>query len=332
MTQLRLPLSRRQLIAGAAVTAAAAPLASTASFVTPAAAKAEMKEVDRPTHRRFKLGDFTLTTINDGAISVEDPQSIFGTNASKEEFEAQAKASFLPVDKLQISFTPVIVNTGSELVLFDTGNGDARMPNAGHLIHHTLKAAGYAPEQVDKVVITHYHPDHIGGLMMGGNPTFPNATYVSAANEHDFWSAPERMSGPTERVAKLYESNIKPMAEKFTFIKDGDEVATGIRAMAANGHTPGHTVYHIESAGQRILVGGDFANQPYLSIAKPDWHVRFDMDKDAAVATRKKVLDMLAADRIPFTSYHMPFPAVGYIDKRADGSYHYVPVSFQLDA
>lgn len=332
MTQLRLPLSRRQLIAGAAVTAAAAPLASTASFVTPAAAKAEMKEVDRPTHRRFKLGDFTLTTINDGAISVEDPQSIFGTNASKEEFEAQAKASFLPVDKLQISFTPVIVNTGSELVLFDTGNGDARMPNAGHLIHHTLKAAGYAPEQVDKVVITHYHPDHIGGLMMGGNATFPNATYVAAGNEHDFWSAEERMTGPTERVAKLVASNITPMKDKFTFIKDGDEVAPGIRAMAANGHTPGHTVYHIESAGQRILVGGDFANQPYLSIAKPDWHVRFDMDKDAAVATRKKVLDMLAADRIPFTSYQMPFPAVGYIDKRADGSYHYVPVSFQLDA
>ncbi|MEE4236874.1 MAG: MBL fold metallo-hydrolase [Anderseniella sp.] len=332
MSQFSLPLSRRQLIAGAAVTAAAVPLAGTVSSVTPAAAKAEMKGVERPTHRRFKLGDFTLTTINDGAISVEDPQSIFGTNASKEDFEAQAQASFLPVDKLQISFTPVIVNTGSELVLFDTGNGDARMPNAGHLIHHTLKAAGYAPEQVDKVIITHYHPDHIGGLMMAGNATFPNATYVAAANEHDFWSAPERMSGGTERVAKLVESNITPMKDKFTFIKDGDEVAPGIRAMATNGHTPGHTAYHIESAGQRILVGGDFANQPYLSIAKPEWHVRFDMDKDGAVATRKKVLDMLAADRIPFTSYHMPFPAVGYIDKRADGSYHYVPVSFQLDA
>jgi glyoxylase-like metal-dependent hydrolase (beta-lactamase superfamily II) len=172
----------------------------------------------------------------------------------RKTFEAHAQANFLPADRLQISFTPVIVNTGSELVLFDTGNGDARMPAAGHLIHHTLKAAGYSPDQVDKVVITHYHPDHIGGLMMGGKPAFPNATYVAAGNEHDFWSAEERMSGGTERVAKLVASNITPMKDKFTFVKDGDEVAPGIRAMAANGHTPGHTAYHIESAGQRILV------------------------------------------------------------------------------
>ena len=331
MTNAPFGLSRRSLMTGAAAATAAVPLAAGLN-VRPAAAKAEMKDVDRPTHRRFKLGDFSITTINDGAVTVKEPNTIFGINASKEEFDAQAMANFLPTDMLQISFTPVIVNTGSELVLFDTGNGDARMPDAGHLIHHTLKAAGYSPEQVDKVVITHYHPDHIGGLMMGDKATFPNATYVAAASEHDFWSAEERMSGPTERVAKLVASNITPMKDKFTFIKDGDEVAPGIRAMAANGHTPGHTAYHLESAGKRILIGGDFANQPYLSIAKPEWHVRFDMDKDAAVATRKKVLDMLAADRIAFTSYHMPFPAVGYIDKRADGSYHYVPVSYQLDS
>ncbi len=323
-------INRRTLLAGAAVSAAAVPL-STGLKTTSANAKAPMQEIDRPTHRRFKLGNFTITTINDGAISLEGPQTIFGTNASKEEFEAQAKANFLPTDKLEISFTPVIVNTGNELVLFDTGNGDARMPAAGHLMHHTLKAAGYSADQVDKVVLTHYHPDHIGGLMMGGKPAFPNATYVAAATEHDFWSAPERMSGGTERVAKLTESNIKPLAERITFIKDGDDVASGIRAMAANGHTPGHTAYLIESAGKQIVVGGDFANQPYLSIAKPEWHVKFDMDKDAAVATRKKVLDMLASERIPFTSYHMPFPAVGFIDKRGDGSYHYVPVSYQLD-
>ncbi|MGB7206573.1 MAG: MBL fold metallo-hydrolase [Anderseniella sp.] len=324
MTQLN--LSRRTLLAGAT----AAPLVALTN--TQVSAKASLAEaIDRPSHRRFKLGEFDLTTINDGAIALENPQDIFGINASKEEFEAQAKANFLPTDKLQISFTPVIINTGNELVLFDTGNGDARMPNAGHLIHHSLKAAGYSADQVDKVILTHYHPDHIGGLMSDNKPVFPNATYVAAANEHDFWSAPERMSGGTERVAKLTESNIKPLADKMTFIKDGDDVAPGIRAIAANGHTPGHTAYSIESGSKRIIIGGDFANQPYLSIAKPEWHVKFDMDKDGAVATRKKLLDMMATDRIPFTSYHMPFPAVGYIDKRVDGSYHYVPVSYQLD-
>ncbi|MGI9511830.1 MAG: MBL fold metallo-hydrolase [Anderseniella sp.] len=323
-------ISRRNVLASAAVATASVPFAGSLA-VSPAAAKAPMAKVDHPTHRRFKLGEFDVTTINDGAINLENPQGIFGTNASKEDFEAQAKANFLPTDKLQISFTPVIINTGDELVLFDTGNGEARMPAAGQLIHSTLKAAGYSADQVDKVVITHYHPDHIGGLMMGGKPTFANATYVAAATEHDFWSAPERMSGGTERVAKLTASNVSPLAEKMTFVKDGDDVTSGIRAMSANGHTPGHTAYSIESGGKRIIVAGDFANQPALSIARPDWHVKFDMDKDAAVATRKKMLDMLAADRVPFTSYHMPFPAVGYIDKTADGGYHYVPVSYQLD-
>ena len=225
-----------------------------------------------------------------------------------------------------------MVQTGTDTSLLDTGLGaGARAKGMGQTAAR-LAMAGIKAEDVTVVVLTHMHPDHIGGLMMGDKATFPNATYVAAASEHDFWSAEERMSGPTERVAKLVASNITPMKDKFTFIKDGDEVAPGIRAMAANGHTPGHTAYHLESAGKRILIGGDFANQPYLSIAKPEWHVRFDMDKDAAVATRKKVLDMLAADRIAFTSYHMPFPAVGYIDKRADGSYHYVPVSYQLDS
>jgi glyoxylase-like metal-dependent hydrolase (beta-lactamase superfamily II) len=308
-------------------------LAQTSVSVRQAHAKAEMKEVDQPNPPAIQAGRlFDHHDQRRGHFARQSSGDLRHQRLEGRLSKLTRKANFLPADRLQISFTPVIVNTGSELVLFDTGNGDARMPAAGHLIHHTLKAAGYSPDQVDKVVITHYHPDHIGGLMMGGKPTFPNATYVAAGNEHDFWSAEERMSGGTERVAKLVASNITPMKDKFTFVKDGDEVAPGIRAMAANGHTPGHTAYHIESAGQRILVAGDFANQPYLSIAKPEWHVKFDMDKDAAVATRKKVLDMLAADRIPFTSYHMPFPAVGYIDKRADGSYHYVPVSYQLDA
>ena len=191
-------ISRRNLLAGAAITAAAAPIAGTLNPV-PATAKAKAGKVEHPTHRRFKLGEFDLTTINDGAINLENPQGIFGTNVSKEEFEAQAMANFLPTDKLQISFTPVIVNTGSELVLFDTGNGDARMPAAGHLIHSALEAAGYKADQVDKVVLTHFHPDHIGGLMMGDKPTFANATYVASAAEYDFWTAAERMSGGTDR-------------------------------------------------------------------------------------------------------------------------------------
>ena len=129
--------------------------------------------------------------------------------------------------------------------------------------------------------------------------------------EYQFWSAPERLSGPTEGPAKLVASNVTPLKDKMSFIKDGAEVAGGIRAMAAFGHTPGHMAFHIESGGKRLLLGADFCNHYVLSLQRPDWEVRFDADKAKAAETRKKLLDMLAADRIPFTSYHMPFPARG---------------------
>ena len=151
MSQFRLPLSRRKLIAGAAVTAAAAPLAGNLSL-SPAAAKADMKEVDRPTHRRFKLGEFTITTINDGAVSMEDPQSIFGTNASKEEFEAQAKANFLPTDKLQISFTPVIVNTECRRYRYH-----ARKIDAGMVLEQLNLQLSLDLDQVDHALVREFN-------------------------------------------------------------------------------------------------------------------------------------------------------------------------------
>ncbi len=313
--------SRRHVLMGTAATAAAALLPGNA-----ARAQTTQLGVAPANSHRYKVGGYEVTAILDFTRPAEKPETIFGTNQKPEDVAALLEANFLPTNVTMNMFTPVVVNTGKELVLFDTGLGAA----AGGQLPQRLAAAGIAPDQINVVVITHCHPDHIGGVAADGKPTFPNARYVISETEYGFWSAPERLSGPTENAAKLVAANVTPFKEKMTFIKDQDEVAAGIRAVAAPGHTPGHTAFHIESEGKRLLLGADFCNHYVLSLQRPDWEVRFDADKAAAAATRKKLLDMIATDRIPFTSYHMPFPAVGYVEKTSDGGYRFVPATYQL--
>lgn len=316
-------VTRRQTFA----LAAAAPLVAAAPGM--ASAAAPMQGPSTPTHYRFQLGGFEVTTIFDGAVALDGPHPIFGQDQDAADVEALAEANFLPPKRMEIGFTPVIVNTGSEVVLFDAGNGVMRREVGAGQLYSRLAAAGFTPDQIDVVVITHMHPDHIAGLMEDGAPAFPNARYVTIAAEYDFWSKPERMSGGTERVAKLVDSNVKPLAEKFSFISYGDDAATGITAIDASGHTPGHAVYNIESDGKRFILFADTTNHYVASLQKPDWHVRFDMDKAKAGATRRKILDMIAADRVPSAGYHMPFPAVGFVEAMGDG-FRWVPASYQL--
>ena len=319
--------SRRGLMKGAA----AAGLATTAAGAVSsgASAKAPFIGAERPGYYRFDLGEFEVTTLFDGAIKLDGPHPIFGQNVEEADVHSLAEENFLPPTQMVIGFTPVLVNTGEQVVMFDSGNGAGRRPDAGHLAT-LLEQAGFATDEIDLVVLTHFHPDHIGGLMEDGAPLFPNASYVTNEVEFDFWSAEDKLTGNTERVAKLTQSNVVPLAEKTSFIKAGSDVVSGITAVDAAGHTPGHTAFHIESAGKRLMVTADTANHYVMSLQRPDWHVRFDMDKDAATAARKSVFGMIAADRIPFTGYHMPSPAVGYVEA-IDGGFRYVPASYQLD-
>lgn len=311
--------SRRRLMTGALAMGAMA-VAAPRVF-----ASAPLQGAAPASVHRYKVGSVEITAILDGVWPVEKPETIFGTNQKPEDVAALLQANFLPADKMAIGFTPVVVNTGKELVLFDTGRGSA---NGGQLAA-TLAAAGFTPEQIDIVVITHCHPDHIGGVAADGKASFPNARYVIGETEYAFWSAPERLSGPTEGAAKLVAANVTPFKDKMTFLKNDSEVVPGIRAIDAPGHTPGHMGFHIESEGKRLLLGGDFCNHYVLSLQRPDWEVKFDADKATAAATRKTLLGMLASDRIPFTSYHMPFPSVGFIETASEG-YRFVPASYQL--
>ena len=303
-------LNRRQtLLAGVSVPVAAA----VGSAPRQASASADMLGAGSADFNRFTLGSFEVTALLGGSRVVEDPQSIFGMNVSPEEFAETSAANFLPADKTQFFFTPTVVNTGSELILFDTG-----LNGAG--ITGVLGNAGYSPDQVDTVVLTHMHGDHIGGMMTDGAPTFANARYVTGQVEFDAWSQTDNEN---------FANNVKPMAEKMEFIGDGGSVASGVTGMAAFGHTPGHMGYMLESDGQQLMLIADLANHYVWSLAYPDWEVKFDMDKAAAAASRRNVLGMLAADKIPMIGYHMPFPAMGYVETRDDG-FRYVPASYQM--
>jgi len=307
---------RKSLLLGAGALAAPALLGG----AKPAFAKAEMMGTARPDHMRFAHGDFEVTTIFDGAVQLPGPHPIFGQDQEASEVAALAEANNLSAEKMEIGFTTTVVNTGNELILFDTGNDGTQRPTAGKTRAHMAKA-GYTPEDVDIVVLTHFHGDHIGGMMVDGKPAFPNARYVTTAKEYDHWVKAEH---------ELTMSNVQPFAEKMTFLEDGQDVVSGVTAMAANGHTPGHTIYHVESGGKRVMVTADTANHFIASLERPDWHVRFDMDKEAAAATRKRVFGMLAADGVPFIGYHMPYPAVGYVEDNGMGGFRYTPASYQL--
>ena len=278
-------MSRRAaLSAGAALPLAAAtlPLAS--------AARADGHAPSGTAHS-FELGAFKVSTLLAGTRAVtDDPQGIFGMNISDEEFATVSQNNFIPDDKVQFFFTPTVVNTGSEVILFDTGL------NAGG-ITGALAAAGYAPGDIDKVVITHMHGDHIGGLSGDdGAPTFANASYIMGQAEFDHWSGTDNGG---------FAAKVAPLAEKTTFVGDGASVASGITGMDTSGHTPGHMAYMLESGSEQLLLTADMANHHVWSVAYPDWEVRFDMDKEAAAATRRRVLGMLAADRVPMIGYHL---------------------------
>ncbi|MEQ1955376.1 MBL fold metallo-hydrolase [Mesorhizobium sp. CN2-181] len=299
-------------------------------MVRAASAAAPKADVGNAGFNRFALGDFEVTTILDGLRPGEGPFPIFGENQTAEAVAELMRENLLPSDRFVNGFTPVLVNTGSELILFDTGLGAGARANGMGQLPSRLHASGYRPEDVSVVVITHMHGDHIGGLMENGAPTFANARYVMGKTEFDFWTAPERMAGPTEGNAKAVAANVKPLAEKTIFVDDGGEVVSGIRAMGAPGHTPGHLIFTVESSGRKLVLTADTANHYVASLQQPDWHVRFDADKTQGAASRRKVFDMIATDRLPFIGYHMPFPAVGYVEKTGTG-YRYIPETYQLD-
>ncbi len=316
-------VTRRALLTGSAAAALAAG-------ANPAAAAAPPSGKLTPGVYRYNIGTFELTALYDG-IRYRPITEKFIRNAPFAEVEHALADAFMPADKLATPFTTLVVNTGKRLVLIDTGTGGQIAPSAGAL-RDNLAAAGIDPTAVDLIVISHFHPDHINGIKDKNNDlVFPNAEIMVPAAEWDFWMDDANMNAaPVEQKLTFRNQRriFSDIARRITRFEPGAEVAPGILTLAAPGHTPGHTVCSIHSGDQSLLVLGDAAQHPAVFARHPDWQAAFDIDGDAAVATRKKLFDRAAADRMLVTGYHFPFPACGHLIKTASG-YEHVPVEWQ---
>lgn len=318
-------ITRRSAIAGLSGFAAAAVLNGAAT------AKAPMLNTQAPAFHRVKLGGFELTVVSDGPLSLGAPSDNIFTGVSKADFTKILDDNYLPSDSVEMDQNILVVNTGDRLVLFDTGDGGSKMFGAksGRLIAN-LKAAGIDPKDIDVVALTHAHPDHCWALMAAdGTPHFPNAQIVLSQADFDFWTDEGKAQGDMMKALIAgTRRQLLPNRGRMTFIKDGEEVVPGVRAMAAPGHTVGHMVFVVSSGGKTLMNTGDIAHHHIVSTQRPRAAFSYDTDGAQGVASRLKVFDMLATDRIPMVSYHFPWPGFGYVAKQGE-AYRYVPAPMQ---
>jgi glyoxylase-like metal-dependent hydrolase (beta-lactamase superfamily II) len=320
-------LTRRDLFASAALGVAGVGLA--AAGLSPALANAPMGGAQNAGFYRAKLGDAEIIALNDGAVG-RPLQDGFVRNVPLDQLKAFLGENFLPQDEVRLSFNQLVVNTAERTVLIDTGTGGAFGPTTGRL-RDNLAAAGIMPEQIDAVLISHFHPDHIGGLAArDGAPAFPNARILIAEAEAAFWldsarmdAAPEAMRGVFQGAMGIFEA-LGDRVERFAA---GAEVLPGLTALEASGHTPGHTVFQIASGGGSMLLMADTTNDPRIFARNPGWRIQFDMDADKAETTRRALLDRAAAEKSLLFFYHAPFPALGYVAKAGEG-YRYEPIGW----
>lgn len=316
-------LSRRSLLAGS-VAALGSGVVRAAGAVLPAGRQVAGLY-------RYRLGGFELTAINDGVWHLPIDQE-FVRNASWADVQQAMRAAYLPaVDNLPLSFTALLVNTGTRLVLIDTGTGGQIAPTAG-LLEANLAAAGASPRAIDTIIISHFHPDHIDGLKTKDDElVFPGAEILVPEAEWDFWmddanlrSAPEVVRSYFLNARRVFR-NIPGNLSRY---RAGQEIVPGITAVAAPGHTPGHQALAIASGNDAMLLLSDTSTHPALFVRHPEWQAAFDLDGALAVQTRRRLLDQVSADRMLVAGYHFPFPACGHIARTA-GGYELYPTQWQ---
>jgi glyoxylase-like metal-dependent hydrolase (beta-lactamase superfamily II) len=298
---------------------------------------ADMKGPLRPTLYRFKLGAFEMMNVLDSVAVRDGLGAVHGGGAKPGEVEQVAAMNNIDPDRFEHPFVPALVNTGKQVVLFDTGNGTLARDNEalkgrvpeGQLLKR-LGEAGYKPEDIDIVALTHCHPDHIGGLMSAGNIVFPNARYVVAAAEFDYWKKGDNISDARKPTKMQFDKLMAPLADKTTFIKPGDEIVSGIRAVDAAGHSAGLTAFHIESQGKSLLLWADTCLHYVCGVQHPEWTIGFDDNQAKAVETRKRILAMVAAEKMFVVGFHMPFPSIGWVVQTPMG-YRWVAHSYQMN-
>jgi len=275
---------------------------------------------------RYNIGDIEVTVLSDGfrMVPVDDK---YIRNAGTAEIAAELAAAGLPTDKIKNTYAPIVLATAGRRVLIDTGNGEAvRAQSKGErgTLDSSLAAAGLDRNAIDVVVISHFHADHVNGLLTADNkPAFPNAQIKVPEAEWKFWMDDGEMSRASAgRMSELFANNRRvfdALGRKVTPYAWDEEVAPGVTAVGTPGHSIGHTSFVVASGGARVFVQQDVCNNAVLFTRHPGWHGFFDQDPVRAEATRRRVCDMLVAEQMPVQAYHFPFPALMRVEKQGDG-------------
>ncbi|MBR0855904.1 MBL fold metallo-hydrolase [Bradyrhizobium liaoningense] len=322
-------VNRRHLLTGAAAIGAAA-----VTGLQPTTAKASVPQsgTQAPGFYRYRVGSYECTSINDGARTFPMPDK-FVVNVPKDEALAAGEAAYMPKGMVTVPFNPQLINTGSKLVLIDTGNGIANLEASKGAVGRTLQnlqAAGVDPKNIDVVLLSHLHPDHTNGIRLAdGALAFPNAEIMVPGRDWEFWTSEDNAAkAESNPMMKNYFANVKKtfagLESKVTKYEWGKEVAPGITSIATPGHTPGHTSFAVASGDAKVLIQSDVTNIPEFFLRHPDWHVMFDTDAATAQATRHKFYDMAAAEKATVIGFHFTFPSVGHVEK--DGAkYRLIP-------
>ncbi|MFG1401077.1 MBL fold metallo-hydrolase [Xanthobacter sediminis] len=320
-------LSRRTLVAGTAGATAAGLLGAR---ITPVeaqdAAPGQGAARPIPSAYRYKVGEAVVTAVSDGVRTFPMPEG-FVRNAPREAVNGALAAAFLPVDQISIPFNVLLIETGGRRVLVDTGNGPGQGP-VGRA-RETLAAIGVPAESIDQVVVSHFHGDHINGLLTAeGTSAFPKARVFVPEAEWAFWMdegeasrAPEGMKSSFQNVRRVFKP-FENEVERYAWDK---EVAPGLTSLGTPGHTPGHTSFTLGSGADALFIQSDITNIPALFVANPSWQVMFDMDGAKAAEVRRRTYERLAAERMKVAGYHFPFPGAAHLVKEGEG-YRYVPV------
>jgi len=320
--------TRRQVLSGAA--AAGAALLT----VSPRAARASAPIATQQNagFYRFKVGDIEVTILHDGARTFPYSDT-FVKNATREQALAAADEAFMPKGMVTVPFNPTLINTGSKLVLIDTGFGPVPNAPVGQLFPN-LKAAGVDPKDIDIVILSHLHPDHINGLRTAdGSIAFPNAELKAPAKDWAFWMSDENMAKLADnKMMKDYFDNTRKILggldARMTKYDWDKEVAPGITSIAAPGHTPGHTAFAVASGNKGFFVQSDVTNIPEFFLRNPDWHVAYDFEPELAAKTRHKFYDMAASEKMLVTGFHFSFPSAGHVEKDGGTRYRLIPIAW----
>jgi glyoxylase-like metal-dependent hydrolase (beta-lactamase superfamily II) len=310
-------VSRRSLLAlGAGV----ATGLGTSLFGGHAIAKAPKLGTQSPYYHRFIVGSAEVTVVSDGPLPLGDPSGAF-VGVPRDDVQKMLTDNFLSGSNIVLEQNAPIVNMNDKLVLFDTGMGTSRLfgPTTGRL-QKSIAESGIRPQDIDAVVCSHAHIDHIGGLVDADNRLlFPNAQVYISEEDFTFWTDEGKLGSPLKDFVVHARKNLMPVRDRLVFFKDGQEFLPGITAMHAPGHTFGHHMFMIQSDGRSFAFLGDLAHHAVLLLEKPRMEFAYDSDPKMAAATRVRMLDMLAANKVAVMSYHFAWPGYGHVVKSGDG-------------